>query len=135
MTVDSDVTHALYQGDDATTSFSIPFAFDSDDEVVVTFRDSTGDETVLVLDTDYSITGTSPSASITYPISGDELASDEYLAIDLMKDFVQATTLSNQSGYRMDDIEVALDYLTMLCAILKRDVDRATKTDTTDPDA
>jgi hypothetical protein len=75
-----------FQGDGVDTAFPFSFKVFSTSDVAVKVVDTLGVESTLVLDTDYSVSlnadqDTTPGGTVTYPLSGDPLASDEALVV------------------------------------------------------
>ncbi len=116
MTIDSELSQSqLYVGNGSTTVFAIQFDFEEDADVLVYVRSVIDAQTLLVLDTDYSISGT----DVTYPISGDPLATGEKLLIVRDEDYLQDEQFSTQASTYMAVFEAGLDRLTRLIQQVK----------------
>lgn len=124
MTIVNQTSSIQYAGDDNATTFSFPFLLPDEVNLVVTLTDSGGTDTVLVLDTDYSISGVGVEGDgeVTYPISGSPLATGETLTIERSIPRTQETDFSSQGTFRAQAHEDAIDKLTMMV----QDVARST---------
>lgn len=128
-----------YDGNDSATSFSFAFKVFADTDVLVTVADSDGVETELVLDTDYSVTlngdqDVSPGGSITYPLSGDPLATGETLVIVGNIDYDQQAELPNGGNFNATVIEQQLDRMAMQIQQLAELVERGLRLSVTSSD-
>ena len=83
MTIATDNNLNQYDGNDATTVFPYTYKINDDVHLVVVLTDTDGNDTTLVLDTDYTVSGVGEASggNVTYPISGDPLATGEKLTI------------------------------------------------------
>lgn len=115
MTVSSDNSTDRYEGNDATTSFDFNFYILADSDLEVIYTNSSGTDTTLVLDSDYSVTGAGDEAggSITYPLTGSPLTTGEYITLKRSMTFEQPTDLRAQRNYSPSVIEKALDRIVM----------------------
>ena len=131
MTIPSSVRKAgPYSGNGATTSFPFSFKVFKKEDVKVTRTSSLGVESVLTVDIDYSVAlnpdqSQSPGGSITYPISGSPLPSDELITLSGSLAYDQPTDIQNQGGFYPDVIEDALDRATIQIQQLAERADRA----------
>lgn len=69
MTVSSTANRVSYSANGVTTSFSFPYYFLLQSDLIVTGIDNLGNVTTYVLNTDYTVAGT-PAANGTYPNGG-----------------------------------------------------------------
>lgn len=115
MTISTTASSVQFQGNGVTTSFPYTFKIPTASDVVVTFIDDDGSETVLST-SQYAISGlgTENGGSVTYPVTGSPLAAGQYLTIERDIPYTQPTRLVNQSGFFPNVVEGALDRLTML---------------------
>jgi hypothetical protein len=120
-----------YDGNDSATVFPFPEIFYANDDLTVILRTG-GDgaaETVLVLDTDYTVTGAgTTSGSITYPITGDPLSAGppiERLTIARTSTFERTSVLKNT--FQFADWNLDIDKQETKLQELERDVARAVK--------
>lgn len=124
MTISSETCTITDSGDDSNTSFAynflIPYQADGVTPAVSAFATISGTDTPLVLDTDYSITGTGdPSGgTVEYPLSGSPLATGDTITITRDEAYVQPFAFPNQ-GFRPDQLEEALDWVVMQTQQLK----------------
>jgi hypothetical protein len=117
-------------GNGSTTAFPFTFKVFAAADVAVTIANSSGVETPLVLNTDYSVTlnsnqDTSPGGTITYPISGAALPSGSKLSIVGDLDYDQPLDLPSGGNFSPIALENQLDRATMQIQQLKEEVDRA----------
>ncbi|MGH7192044.1 MAG: hypothetical protein ACREJM_00750, partial [Candidatus Saccharimonadales bacterium] len=84
-------------------------------DLFVYFTDTTG-VTTLLQPNQYSVTGigTPNGGAVTYPLTGNPIATGTSLTIQRLLPYQQLTDLLNQSGYYPNVVENSLDYLTML---------------------
>lgn len=115
MTVPSTIRKAgPYNGNDVATSFAFSFKVFTSADIAVTVADVDGTETLLVLDSDYSVTlngdqDASPGGSITYPLSGTPLATGEALVIVGDLDYGQDYDVPTGGNFNPTAMEDALD--------------------------
>jgi hypothetical protein len=119
-----------FEGNSAATAF--PFAFKVFDKtnIAVTISDSVDNETLLVLDSDYSVAlnadqNGSPGGTITYPITGAPMDAQHVVVIVGNLAELQPTQLTNNGGFYPATIENALDRAVILIQQLSEIVARA----------
>lgn len=145
MTVTSEVKKVTKPGNGLATSFSFsPIVIFNETELQVTLVDALGNETLLVLDTDYTVDATfdginSTTGNVDYPVSGSPLPSGSSLIIKRVLPLSQTLIdLENQGGYNPQTVEQGFDRLHMIVLDLQEQLDRAVKVDlssATTPDA
>jgi hypothetical protein len=122
-----------FDGNDVATEF--PFTdikvFNNSD-LVVTLTDTAGAEVTLTEDVDYTLAlnsdqDASPGGTITYPVAGDPLATDEKLTGKRISTKTQGMDLSNQSKYDPAVVETSADKAIQLIQELQEEVDRSVK--------
>jgi hypothetical protein len=135
VTISSTSTKDQHNGNGVATSFDYNFRILFDTDLEVTRTSTSGSDTVLALNTDYSVTGVGDAAggSITYPLSGAALASGEKLTIRRKMDFLQPVDLQNQGGFFPEVHEDAFDRGTMFSLQLEEEASRTLKAPVTDP--
>jgi hypothetical protein len=119
-----------YNGNGSTTSFSFSFKTFASGDLQVTKTSTTGIESVLVKDSDYTVTlnvdqDTSPGGSITYPISGSALATGEKLTIVGDLEYEQTTDLLGGGAFNARVIEDTFDRTVIQIQQLEERQDRA----------
>lgn len=117
MTVESQVSKAIFIGDGAATNFAAGFkAFQSSHIQVSTEEIATGVLTSLVLDTDYTLTNinTDDAIEVQYPISGSPLAATHKLIVNRVVPLQQLLSISNQGGFFPETLEEALDKIVQM---------------------
>lgn len=136
MSLSTEENKKQYDGNDSTTIFPFPYLFQANTDLTVIHTSSSGEDTILVLDTDYSVSGADNPAggSVTYPIAGTPLETGEKITIAREMEVNQETDLSNHGAFFLVAIENALDKLAMIAQQLKEMYDRTVKVDITDTD-
>lgn len=119
-----------YNGNGSTTSFSFSFKTFAAGDLQVTRTSSVGIETVLVLNSDYSVTlnpdqDTSPGGTITYPISGSALPTGSKLTIVGNLAYEQTTDLLGGGAFNARVIEDTFDRTVIQIQQLEERADRA----------
>lgn len=119
-----------YAGNDVATSFAFGFKVFQKSDLKIVRTSETDVETVLVLDSDYSVTlnanqDVSPGGSVTYPLSGSPLAVGQRLTIVSNVPDLQQTDITNGSGFYPSVIENALDNSVILVQQTQEEVSRA----------
>ena len=126
MTVASSTNSVDYTGNGSTTVFSFSFRIFAATDLVVTEADADGVETVLELNTDYTVTGVGSysGGSITMataPTSGYALNIRRVLPL------TQDTDLRNQGQFFAETHEDVFDRLAMVNQQLQEQIDRSAK--------
>ncbi len=114
MTVPTSTSYVEYAGNDITTSFSVPFRFLADTELVVKLMSPELVESTLVLGVDYSVTGAGGDSggSIQMRPPGDPLTpvTGATISIERVVPLVQATAFREQGSFAPVLHENAFDY-------------------------
>ncbi|MCM7837859.1 hypothetical protein [Enterobacter asburiae] len=113
MTVSTVVDHNDYTGNGVTTSFPYTFRIFTTDNLSVTVTDLNLNEILLILDTDYSVTGAG-SYSGGNVVLTSPLTSGWKISISRELEPTQETDLRNQGKFFAEVHEDAFDKLTML---------------------
>lgn len=113
MTVSTEVNHNEYYGNGSTTNFPYTFRIYKPSDLVVVVTNADGMESVLVLGTDYIVTGAG-SYNGGAVITTTPLQSGVRIVISRELAAVQETDLRNQGSFFAEVHEDAFDYLTML---------------------
>ncbi len=116
MTLTTTSVKSVAQGNGATTVWPYAFLVPAETDLVVTLVEiSSGNPTVLAPSV-FTVTGIGNPAggAVTYPLSGPPLAATFDIVVERLVPDVQETDLVNQGGVYPQDIEDALDYLTMI---------------------
>ena len=127
MTIQSTVNDGItYSGNDSATTFAFPFKVDLNTQIEVIIRDALGVETTAILNTDYTVAGFKVEGSgvVTYPISGDPLATGKKITIKPKMDYLQSTDIRNQGRFAPEIHENAFDTLMMHIKELKGEINR-----------
>jgi len=133
MTVASALNRKTYAGDDATTVFATSpvVFFEAADLDVYTVVDATGVETLLTLNTDYTVSGGSATGAVgTVDLSGGSapygaLPTGETLLILRVLDLLQESDYVQNDPSDANVQETAIDRLTMIVQQLSEENDRA----------
>jgi hypothetical protein len=119
-TVSSAVTTVVALGNGATTVFNFPFIGVNASDIVVTYIDANGNQTVLGA-TAYTLALNAAPAgqiwglggTVTYPLSGSPIATGTQLAITRTVPLLQTTSLSNQGSFFPQAVEQAIDLVVL----------------------
>ncbi|MGU4253282.1 hypothetical protein ACVURW_10845 [Escherichia coli] len=113
MTVSTEVDHNEYTGNGVTTTFPYTFRIFQKSDLVVQVVDLDENITVLVLDTDYTVTGAGGYTGGNVILT-TALASGYQISISRELPVTQETDLRNQGKFFAEVHEDAFDKLTML---------------------
>src|SRR6056297_2857884 len=120
-----------YSGNGVTDTFDYDFQIQDQAELLVTRQNADDTETVLVVTTDYTVSGVGDDTGgqITLVDAANDLPTGTSLVIQYNGDFNQSTDYSNQGSIQLGALEDALDKVTMHLQALKDLSDRALKVD------
>jgi hypothetical protein len=126
---------APYTGNGSTATYAYTFKIFSDSDLLVTKRlISTGAETELVLDADYTVTGAGTSSGGNVVLSAGNLSSSYELHIRRKRPLTQSTSIRNESSFNAGTHEDTFDKLTMIDQQQQDEIDRSMKLpETIDP--
>lgn len=127
MTVSTESNKVFYDGNGVATTFPYAFKIFENADLVVIKTDTEGVDTTLVLDSDYSVSGAGDDTggNVTYPLSGDLLATGEQLTIVREIDYLQETDLRNQGAWNPEVVEDEFDREVMMSQQLNEQASRA----------
>jgi hypothetical protein len=120
--LNSEITRNNYVGDDLTSTFSYTFKVYSDSEVKVIVRElATGEETLLVKTTDYTVTGAGVAAGGTIVLvssgqawlTAGKLSVDYVISITRSAEYKQTTDIKNLDDFYPDVHETVFDKIFM----------------------
>lgn len=117
MTISSETNRVSYVGAGTTGPFAIPYYFlENDDLRVVVQITATGAETVLVLTTDYTLTGAGVPAGGSLTLTGayGALPASKTISIIRDPDKLQGIDYAPNDAFPADTTERGFDKLTML---------------------
>lgn len=119
-----------FLGNDVATSFPFTFKVFSSADIELTLTDADAVETVLVLDSDYSVSvnadqTASPGGTITYPLSGSPLATGETLVCLGALPYDQTAAFPAGGNYRAQTHENAFDRTVFQIQQLAEELGRA----------
>lgn len=126
MTISAVLNRIAYSGDSVTASFSYPYKFLTDSDLVVVLRTSAGVETTKTLDLHYTVSGEGVSTGGTVttlftPATGETLIIYVDPTVDQTLDLVENDADPAESN------EATLDKLILICQRLKNRMDRAVR--------
>jgi hypothetical protein len=130
MTISSETgVSPVYIGNGVTTAFAFTFKVFQSSDVLVVQTDTSGNETSLVLTTNYTVSlnsnqDTSPGGTVTLLVAP---LTDYKIVISSQVGNLQPIDIENQGGFYADVIETGLDRLTILCRQLTNKVSRSLK--------
>lgn len=131
MTLQSSTNQVMYEGDGATAEFSYSFLIFSAEDLTVTLRNAQGDETVLELDSDYSVSNVGVETGGNVTLIGPAPAVGESLKIERVIDLVQLTELPGAGPFPPASVERMGDRAVMIAQQLHNFFDRCMKVKTT----
>lgn len=115
MTVSTASNTVTYDGDDSTTSFTFSFFVQQTSDIAVYLYDgtiTTPTETELTETTDYTVVlNADGSGTVTYPVSGSPLATNEKLTIARAPARTQNLDLKSTGPFNKKNVEEALDFV------------------------
>jgi len=125
-----------YDGNGVSDTFDYDFQIQSESEILVTRQNASGDEVVLVLTTDYTVTGVGDDTGgqVVLVDPANDLPTGAKLVLQYDGDYNQSTDYSNQGAIALGDLEDALDKVMMHLRSLKEQIDRSIKAATFDAD-
>ena len=130
MTVSNSTYRVSYNGNGSTTSFSIPFYFINNSDLLVTKQNTDGSETAFVLGTDYNLTGAGDLSGGTLTTTAI-LITNEKITIERDAQFTQSTDYEPFGRFPAETLEQNIDKLTMLSQQVKALTDRVPLLDKT----
>jgi len=125
--ISTETCKVKYSGNDSTTIFPYTYKINDAKHLVVLIADADDKQTLLVLDTDYSVSdvGEEDGGNVTYPIAGDPLPTGSTIAIYRDAPYKQLSDFIMQGPWSPATIEGALDYAVMLVQQLEEKISRA----------
>ena len=125
--ISTETCKVKYSGNDSTTVFPYTYKIDDSEHLVVLVADENDEQTLLVLDTDYSVSGVGVEGggNVTYPIAGDPLPTDSTITIYRDAPNKQLADFIMQGSWSPAALEGALDYAVMLIQQLEEKISRA----------
>lgn len=120
MTVSSEQSDVSYSGDGVTIDFPVPFYFLLASDLRVSEVNQDGTETLLVLNTDYTVSGAGNQAGGFVSLLGNPTGVGKNLIIDRDPPATQDTAYQANDPFPAEEHEKALDKLTMLVQRLRR---------------
>ena len=132
MTVSTQTTKIVYQGNGSTIQFTVPFRFvrEADLRVIVCSEDGTENE--LTLTTDYVLSGAGQPTGGSCTLNQAPGAA-ETLTILRDPDLVQETDYQENDAFPAETHEAALDLLTMIAQANRERIERAVKLPVSSP--
>ena len=137
MGLSSLVNAEYYSGDGNTKTFAFDFKILRELDLRVTVRNQTTDvETLLTLNTDYTVSGILQTAGGTITLvnpdeewsdSDSDLKSGYDICVRRYQDLKQRTDLKNLGAYHPEIVEQALDMLVMMLQQLQNQLDRSAR--------
>lgn len=126
MTIPNENIENNYVGNGVATTFAYTFPIFEDADIVVTRADTDGVETVLTLNTDYTVTGAGLSTGGNVVLSS-ALASNYLLNVTSNTAKTQTYDIRSNPTYRPDNMERALDRQVRMIQEVGRETDKAVR--------
>jgi len=134
MTVDSETLGDSYVGTGAVDTYDYTFRIQSEDDLRVVVADLAGAETVLVLDTDYTVDGVGDADGGTITLT-DPLTADYAIHLRPYPALTQPSSFRNQTANHRAALENALDRIVQCIQRVAHELSRCIRTgETVDPD-
>lgn len=131
MSISNTDSKVIYTCDPATTTFPYAFKIFEDSDLVVTkYTIDDGTETVLTINTHYTVTGAGDDAGGTVELVA-AFSADYKLVIQRVLPLTQTTDYVENDPFPAESHEDALDKLTMICQQLQEQVTRSILQDVT----
>lgn len=132
MTVSSIKPVNNYAGNGSSTTFDFDFYIENEKQLVVYHTNKDDIQTKLIYGIDYSINEFKKEngSYITFPLQNSNysiLGENEEISLCLILEISQQKKYENSGDFRLETIESSLDYLTRICQILNRELERAIK--------
>lgn len=124
MTVSTSLARVQYDTNGTTGPWTVSFRFLADEDLAVIYTDSSGNETTLVLNTDYTVTGAGDPTGGTVTTT-TAYAAGGYVTVLRDMDYTQEVDYTDTDSFPAETHEEALDRLTMLVQQVKEVTDRA----------
>ena len=121
-----------WSGNGSSTTFDFDFYIEDATQLAVYRTGTDGVQTQLTYGTDYSINEfkNENGSYITFPLAGssyDVLATGEVISLCLTLPISQENPFGKSSYLNLETLEYSLDYLTRICQIIQRELERAVK--------
>lgn len=128
---DPIVKSGPYNGDGVTTNLDYDFQVQANTEILVTRQNADLTEDVLVLTTDYTVTGVGNDAGgqIVLVDPATDFVTGSKIVITYDGNYNQSVDYSNQGAIQLSLLEASLDKIAMHLRTLKEQADRAVKVD------
>ena len=128
MTIPAGQSGVTYHtGNGTASTFDYEFKITAEADLKVTQTDTAGVDTVLVLNTDYTVTGVGNNAGGSITLVAGALASNYTLAIEDDVEVSQLTPFGNQSAFYANLHEDSYDKNTRIARKAIYEVDRSIK--------
>lgn len=127
MTISGQNNRNDYTGNGATATYSYGFKILSKTDLKVVKRDTSDVETVLTVDTDYTVSGVGASAGGSITLTAGNLPTNYKLTIRRLRPLTQGTDIRNQGAFYPEVHEDAFDDLTMKDQTQQVELDRTIK--------
>lgn len=129
MTVQSNLSKHIYEGNGVTTEFPFTFPITAATDIKVYYQDVVGTLSLLISGYTVNWTEGDESGTVTYPAASGAVKLQTGCKLVLMRicDIVQLLDISKSNGFKPSALESALDLLTMIVQQLSEGVERAVK--------
>lgn len=131
-TISTETNRNDYVGTGVVDVYQYNFKIFDEGDLLVTTKDTTGTESTLVLNVDYTVDGAGDDAGGEVTLLDGPLTADYGITIRRVLDIKQPTDIRNQGAFFPSIHEDAFDRLTMLVQQLQDQVNRSLKLAETD---
>lgn len=125
MTIASTTNRMDYVGNNTTDTYSYTFKIFSKNDLRITQKNTEDVETLLVVDTDYTVTGVGALSGGTIVLTDGNLATGYTLTIRRVRTLTQETDIRNQGDFFPESIENSLDHLVMIAQQQQEEIARS----------
>jgi hypothetical protein len=127
MTIASTSSRNTYVGNGTAATYSYTFRIFDDSDLLVVVRNTSGVETTLDLNDDYSVSGVGNIGGGSITLTAGNLTSGYTLAIRRVRPLTQETDLRNEGAFYPEVHEDAFDHQVMLSQQLSDEILRSIK--------
>lgn len=125
MSIGSTINRNDYTGDGGTSVYNYGFYILQDSDLTVITRDTSGVETQLTLNTDYTVSGAGSASGGSITLTAGNLTSGYAITIRRKRPLTQQTDIRNQGDYYPEVHEDAFDHFVMIAQQQQDDIDRS----------
>lgn len=127
MTLSSSTNRNDYVGNNSTASYNYTFKIFNKNDLKVSQKDTNDVETLLTVDTDYTVNNAGDVNGGTIVLTAGNLETGYTLTIRRVRDLIQETDIRNQGDFFPESHEDAFDHQIMIAQQQQDELDRSSK--------